>query len=341
MATPGSNWGGMETHTRALASELSRRGHHVHVFAHPNYGGEFSAPVHFQGIPFQWGRRNPWLRYTLKRKLAGEKFDVIHAQGNKAARLVGRLRPTGAITVGSIHGTKSSHRDFRNLFGVIGVSARILESVDHARARLIHNGAALPSAGTKETHHAIPSERPLILAAGRLEPVKQFKNLISAFAEASLPGCLVILGEGSQRSRLEKLIQELHLEKRVLLPGHEGNLQPWFQAAHASVISSEREGFPYLMVESLLAGCPVLSTPVSGVTEFLPADAIANGTQVSDLTDLLMRSLNDREHLRANQQDSFDRARKELSLEAMAEKTVDFYRHLLSEQNQRGRYDDH
>lgn len=342
IATPGTGWGGMERHTADLAQALSERGHRVHLLAHPAYGGRFADSVLLHPLSFQLGRNNPWLKYRLRRTLKSIRPDLVHAQGNKAASLISSFRQNSVKTLGTLHGTKSSHRAFRKLDGVIGVSREITDSVVHRNTRLIYNG--LPpqeQIGRKKLRRPdipIPNERPLLLAAGRLEPVKQFDRLIRAWVQADCAGRLVILGEGSQRTKLESLILELGAENRVLLPGHESQILPWLQVAAACIISSRREGFPYIMVEALMADCPVLSTPVSGVRDFLPETCVAVTGSVDDIASLIRTRFTDANPARpdapaaltASSQTGFQRAREQLSLETMVSKTEAFYRDLLA-----------
>jgi len=334
IATPGAGWGGMEKHTADLAGALSARGHAVHVLAHSAYRERFPEPVFFHPLPFQLGRRNLWLRHRLRKTLGTIQPDIVHAQGNKAASLVSAIGQKAWGTAGTLHGTKSSHRAFERLDGVIGVSREIMDSIEHPYARLIFNGLR-PLEKTSLGHHQgpeipVPGKRPLLLAAGRLEPVKQFDRLIRAWHQIDCDGKLVILGDGSQRARLNALIRELGDEDQILLPGHEPRILPWLQAATACIISSSREGFPYIMVEALMAGCPVLSTPVSGVGDFLPPCSIAASDSVEDIAELLTSSLADSGSLTDLQSESFRQARVHLSLETMVSKTETFYRDLLA-----------
>lgn len=341
LGTPGTGWGGMEKHTLELASQLAGKGHSVSVLAHAHYRERFPAPIRFVPLPVHLGRRNPWLWWSLRRSVRQIRPDICHAQGNKAAYLIARAIKGGntPALVGSVHGTKSSLREFASLDGVIGVSQDIATAVNHPNGRLIYNGSQLPPPGHRHSlPHAlshlgpmpIPEQRPLLVAAGRLEPVKQFDRLIRAWAASGIDGQLVILGEGSERARLERLVEEQGMARRITLPGFQPDIQPWLQVASACVISSAREGFPYVMVEALLAGCPVLSTPVSGVREFLPPACIAHSDSEADLAALLAATLDNPDSLRQQQQDCFARARRELTLEAMAGQTLAFYRELLA-----------
>ncbi|MEQ9546778.1 MAG: glycosyltransferase [Marinobacter sp.] len=329
LATPGSSWGGMEKHTAELSAALADRGHQVHVLAHQFYQNRFSANVAVHPLPFQLGRRNPWLTFRLRQLLNSIRPDVAHAQGNKAASLLSAARHSSGATVGTVHGTKTSHKAFQKLDGVIGVSQEILDSIEHRNKQLVYNGLGRPPTGennsANDTLIPVPKDRPLLLAAGRMEPVKQFDRLIRAWASASPPGKLVILGDGRERPTLLALVKKLGMEERILLPGYETHMHSWLKAASACVISSGREGFPYIMVESLLAHCPVLSTPVSGVGDFLPASCLADSDRIGDLANLITTHLNSTVPLRELQANSFTRAAETLTLNAMTEQTEQFY----------------
>lgn len=333
LATPGTGWGGMEKHTAELAAALADRGHRVHVLAHPAYQSRFSVAVTVQPLPLHLGRRNPWLRFRVQRTLRSIRPDVTHAQGNKAAGLLGRARHFAGATLGTVHGTKTSHKAFARLNGVIAVSADILAALPHRNKRLIHNGLAPATInqGPTGTLIPMPDDRPVLLAAGRLEPVKQFDRLVQAWVDARAPGTLVILGEGSERARLTALISRLGLEDRILLPGFETNTAAWLKAASACLISSQREGFPYILVESLLARCPVLATPVGGVREFLPPDCIADSDSIADLSRLISEHVHSLQALANHQTAAFERAARTLTLEAMVTATEQYYRQLIAD----------
>lgn len=114
-----------------------------------------------------------------------------------------------------------------------------------------------------DVESAAPIERtkPFFLAAGRLHPQKQFDHLITAFASIAdtTDADLVIIGEGTERCRLETLISELKVESRVFLPGFADNIWSYMKSAVAFVLSSQYEGFPLVLIEAAAAGCPLVS----------------------------------------------------------------------------------
>jgi len=118
-------------------------------------------------------------------------------------------------------------------------------------------------------------EQPVILAAGRLTPPKDFTTLIRAFAlvRKERPARLMILGEGKDRARLEALVRELGLEKDVALPGFVDNPYKYMRRAAVFVLSSKWEALPTVLIEAMACGCPVVSTDCpSG-----PAEILENG----------------------------------------------------------------
>ncbi len=335
LATPGTTWGGMERHTADLAGALASMGHKVHVLGHQVYQNRFPAGITYHPLPVQLGRRNLWLQLALRRRLRELSPDVLHAQGNKAAQLAGKAGRLVRVCVGTVHGTKSSHKAFDRLDHVIAVSPRIMSALRHPRKHLIYNGVDIePIGGLADNDAGLPPGVTNIIAVGRLEPVKGFDTLISAWAmlDKSAENChLTIFGEGSQRAQLERLIRGSGLEHAVSLPGYCQNLAPVYGKAGLTVISSEREGFPYVLVESLVHGCPVISTPVSGPRDILPPDSMSTGYQARDLAGVMARALADLEALKHSQQSVMAFAQETMTIRAMAEQTEALYLKALSE----------
>lgn len=113
---------------------------------------------------------------------------------------------------------------------------------------------------------------PVILAAGRLIEQKDFPTLLRALRELreTQAARLIILGEGPERQKLEKLVGELGLAGAVSLPGFVENPFGFMRRASAFVLSSAWEGLPGVLVQAMACGCPVVSTDCrSGPDEIL------------------------------------------------------------------------
>lgn len=92
-----------------------------------------------------------------------------------------------------------------------------------------------------------------ILAIGRLTKQKNFKLLIKSFYEINLkfPKLkLVILGEGEERIKLEKLINDLDLKSKVFLEGHKKNVFNYIYRSKCFVSSSLYEDPGFVIIEA-------------------------------------------------------------------------------------------
>jgi glycosyltransferase involved in cell wall biosynthesis len=107
---------------------------------------------------------------------------------------------------------------------------------------------------------------PLLLAAGRLVPEKDFPTLLRAFARLreQRPARLILLGEGTERASLEALARRLGVRASVHMPGFVRNPFPYMRAASVLVLSSRWEGFGNVLVEAMACGTPVVSTDCTG-----------------------------------------------------------------------------
>lgn len=103
---------------------------------------------------------------------------------------------------------------------------------------------------------------PVILAAGRLAPVKDYPTFLAAIAalRRRRPVRAILLGEGPERPALLARRDALGLGDCVDLPGAMADPLPWFARAAALAVTSLSEGFALTLVEAMACGVPVAST---------------------------------------------------------------------------------
>ncbi|TGD11600.1 glycosyltransferase [Brevibacterium sp. S111] len=123
-----------------------------------------------------------------------------------------------------------------------------------------------------------PRRRPLNSAVmiANLIALKRVDHPIRAVAELRDRGIdvsLTVLGEGSERGKLEKLIDDLDLGDRVELPGYVTDVSDRLQSASFSMLTSTSEGLPLSMMESMGAG----SIPIVYDITYGPRDLIEHG----------------------------------------------------------------
>ena len=221
-----------------------------------------------------------------------------------------------------MHGTKRDLSAYKRFTRVIGVSQGVIDPLDHPAKAVVYHGVAAPKPQADACREAIAQElgidpnRPLSLAVGRLVPVKAFHRLIEFWTEGL--GNLVIVGEGPERRRLERLAAG----RPVVLTGFRHDVRTLMQAADLLAISSTREAFHLGMAEALRERLPVVSTRVCGPEEILPAEQLADA---DTLEATIRRSLADLDATRERMAPTFDWAERTLTIERMVEDTRRVY----------------
>jgi len=114
----------------------------------------------------------------------------------------------------------------------------------------------------------------VMLAVGRLHPVKDHAFLVRACQQLKARGlnCLcLIAGEGTERTRLEKLINDLDLQAEVELLGHlsRRQLDSYYALADLVVLTSRSEGIPLVLMEAMARGKVVLAPNITGIPELV------------------------------------------------------------------------
>ncbi|MDE0178058.1 MAG: glycosyltransferase [Gammaproteobacteria bacterium] len=315
----GDEEGGLETHFVDLANGLAALGDDVAVIAHKRHRNRFATDVEFHDLDLTKSRRNPFLRRHLKRLMDSVEPDIVHAHAGKAAALVAAVDPS-CRTVGTVHGLKKDLSAYRRFDAVIGVSRGVVKGLDHPAKTVVYNGVhpgPKPTAGAElRAVFGIPSESTVTLAAGRLVRVKGYDRLIGLWDDDW--GHLVIAGDGPERSRL----QSLAAGKPVTLAGFRPDVRSLMGGADLMVFASEREGLSYALAEALLARLPVVSTPVAGAEELLPASHLA---EIGKLANPIATCLGDPDAARERMRGTFDWAAEALTVERMVRSTRAVY----------------
>jgi glycosyltransferase involved in cell wall biosynthesis len=101
-----------------------------------------------------------------------------------------------------------------------------------------------------------------------LKTVARFKRDCSALLQASAVR-FVIIGDGSMRPSLEKLVHSLGLERDVIFAGSRKDPEKFYPALDVVALTSRNEGTPLTLIEAMANGRPVIATKVGGVVDLL------------------------------------------------------------------------
>ncbi len=111
-------------------------------------------------------------------------------------------------------------------------------------------------------------EGPVLISVGGLIPRKGHDRSIEALVH--LPGfTLLIAGQGPEHAALQALAERLGVADRVRLLGSvpHASLPDYYSAADASLLSSSREGWANVLLESMACGTPVVASNIPGNPE--------------------------------------------------------------------------
>jgi len=172
-----------------------------------------------------------------------------------------------------------------------------ISGISEARFDTIANPVAIPQTGiiaSSDAELLWGKAGRRILTVGKLKKAKNHALLIRAFARLpkSLNAKLVIMGEGELRPRLQRLIDDLGLTDSIILPGFTGDPWPYYASADLFVLSSNREGFPLVLIEAMLAGARIVSTNCgNGFAEILMDGQLGTLVPTDDATALAQAML--------------------------------------------------
>ena len=193
--------------------------------------------------------------------LSVNKSDLVRAK--LVSPLMKLLFPRADLVAGVSAGVA---RDLERQLGLKNQSVKVLNNPVVNEDLIAQSEAELDHPWFSE------NSSPVFLAVGRLNPQKDFPNLLNAFAQVRKrkTARLIILGEGQERKKLEKIIDELSIGEDVLMPGFVKNPYAYMKRASCFVLSSRDEGLPTVLIESMACGCPVVATNCpSGPDEIL------------------------------------------------------------------------
>ncbi|GAA4412930.1 hypothetical protein GCM10011450_24280 [Advenella faeciporci] len=130
-----------------------------------------------------------------------------------------------------------------------------------------------------------------ILCIGRLEEVKAFHLAIEAFsiiANNYKNLRLKFVGEGSLKFQLKQKAEQLGLKNRIDFEGFQTDVIPYYRHANLTLLTSKYEGFPNVLIESIVLGTPVVSVDCpSGPREILDYGKYGKLVKPDNIQDLV------------------------------------------------------
>jgi glycosyltransferase involved in cell wall biosynthesis len=215
-------------------------------------------------------------------------IDVLHAHMPKAHALAGLAGClTNRPTVATIHGMNVTSHEL----GITrAVGSHVITNCQEAyiqalamgisadRANLVRNGVDIdvfvPNASGKafRDHLGLPDGTPVVGFVSRLEKEKGpdlFLRAAELIHHQRPDVHFVIVGEGFMHNELEKMAQQMQLDKNVHFAGWWNNTPDIYPAFDVLAHTSRSDGTSLVLLEAMACGCPAVGLGVGGVREII------------------------------------------------------------------------
>jgi glycosyltransferase involved in cell wall biosynthesis len=321
--------------------------------------GPLLEPLHQAGVPVREFAPNRSLISSsgahqllrLVRFLRRERFDVFHSHD-----LWSNLLGVPAAWLARTPLIISSQRDLGHLWWYTPLRRKVLGwvhrlasvtvansmavrqflvaelGIDPTRIRVIRNGvdcgrfSGLPRA-REVLSPLLTTEHKLIAVVANMHRGKGHDLIVQAgrvICQQCPQARFILIGDGEQRPQLEEQVKQMGLVENFLFLGHRKDVPALLAGCDMSLMASEAEGLPNVILESMAAGLPVVAGGVGGILEVLEdgtTGLVVPPENASAIAEAVLRVLEDpslaRRLARAAQQQayksfSFDRVLSEL-----------------------------
>jgi glycosyltransferase involved in cell wall biosynthesis len=289
--------GGVGRHLADVSEGLTARGFEV-VLCSPALPRGLRTPV--RHIPLDLRRavapRADWAALRGFAEAVGAvRPDVIHAHSSKAGAVarIARLAHPGVPVLYTPHGyafaghfsNPGERRAYRAAERLLAPLASLVVCVCEAEARLartigpsrrvrvVHNGIGAAGDGPRDPRlEELARSGPLIGALTLLRPGKGLETLLAALPRvlsAHPTAQVAIVGEGPDLAELEARARALGVAEAVHFVGASTDPLSALRALDVFVHPSWAESFPYVILEAMSLGLPILASDVGGIGEQL------------------------------------------------------------------------
>lgn len=357
--------GGIFRHVRDLVNYHHAQGHKIGILCDNSTGGEFEEKL-FEGIvdKLELGlMRMPIKRaitpsdFAATRKIYKQikslQPDVLHGHGAKGGayvRVIGsfmrgsqsRVTRTYSPHGGSLHYDRKSLKG-KIIFAIERFLERITDAIvfvsDHER-QAYNDKVGPPKTNTYLVYNGLNEEdfQPVVnkknasdfLYIGMMRDLKGPDVFIDAFRLTEQlvgrPLSATMVGDGPDKETYQDKIIKMGLGKRIdMHPAM--NARAAFALSQSVVVPSRAEAMPYIVMETVAANKPIISTNVGGIPEILGTDSstMVPPDDVNKLAEKMARAITEEGWLASVQPDR-DEFTKRFSVQTMAEGILDVYR---------------
>ena len=305
------------------------------------------------GIDVSLFRKMAWICRT-------NKVDILHCRNFASTFYAGMARLYGsrARLIADVRGVEEEKRKLLGYEGMakLGLIDRVVVVSADLRHRMIKGGIRasriinIPNGidfdpFLEETDRkllleqfGIASGSTVIGTVGRLEKIKNFELLIRVFEKILKRNekvALIFVGDGSERARLEGLVETCGIQGSVRFLGYRSDVPKVLKVFDIFVSSSMSEGMSNGILEAMAAGIPVVASKVGGTPELVEHEKnglLFTSCSVDEMCEMLDIAIKS-PALRARYgRNGVEKVREHYSIEATATKYSKLYHSLLGKE---------
>ncbi|MEW6201092.1 MAG: glycosyltransferase family 4 protein [bacterium] len=359
LTLPELNVGGVETHVLDLARGLKRLGYRPLVVS---FGGKLvdalersgidhlKLPVHSKSPPVIFN-----MTAKMRKIIRRNRVQIVHAHSRVPAWIcyLG-LRNLGIPFITTAHSTYSVHLGSRVMVWsdfTIAVSGYVREHMvknfgaSPQRVAIVYNGVSFTDEAYAEAvrrgakfrdEWGVRDGAPVIGMVAALTPRKGYMYFLQSARDvlSEFPDALFLaVGGGVQKEELEGMRDQLCIPReRFRFLGVRADVRALLAAMDIFMLSSTSEGLPYVILEAMAMGKPIISTNVGGIPE-----AITDGVEgrlvtpgsAEGLTDALLALLRQPEEMQRMSAAARKKVSETFSVDKMVEETEKIYRSII------------
>lgn len=214
------------------------------------------------------------------------------------------------------------------------------EGVSEKKIQVIYNGIKIENIDTdnlkKECRKKLNLDEDdfVVGSVGRLDPIKNFPMLIKGIkiAKNQIPNLkCVIIGDGPEFSKLNKIIEDKQLEDIILLTGYKKDASRLVAAFDVFVLTSFSEGISMAILEAMSLSVPCIATKVGGNVELIENNLsgwLVESNDWKSLARVLIYAYNNRELLEKIGKNGQKQVKEKFLFKDMIENYKKIYRQL-------------
>ncbi len=249
-----------------------------------------------------------WSLWLIRRIVKRSGHPIVQTYMGRATRLTRVPKSSDIVHVARLGGYYKIDGYYRHAHAWVGNTKGICDylirnGLPSHRVFHIGNFVEIPGSVPEEalerfrTRHRIPEDCFILLAVGRFIPKKGFHDLLHALSLLPeklrrRPWVCVLVGDGPEKERLQRLAAKLRLSARCRWVGWHNDPSPFYAMADLFILPSRHEPLGNVILEAWAHGLPVVSTRTEGPMELITDGEngiLADPASPRDLSDKIHR----------------------------------------------------